>query len=304
MSEPAIQPAGPRRSPLDPLLAAVQALRPRQWTKNGLLLAALLFSFSFTDPELVLRALAGVASFCLVSSTGYLFNDIRDREADARHPKKRHRPIASGRLPLPAAWGLTASCLVAGLGLALALSPGFLAVALLYFATTMSYTLVFKHHAILDVMFIAAGFLWRAAAGAVAISVAISPWLLVCTGFLALFLGFNKRRGELALLEEDAARFRRNLAIYTPALLDEFQAITTSGTVISYALWCVLGSTTPWMLVTLPHVLYVIFRYIYLVQAQGKGDAPDETLVSDVPILVTTGLYGLTVILVLLLAPS
>ncbi len=292
----------PRRHSLP--AAAVLALRPKQWSKNGLLLAALLFSFEFTNPSSVLHTAWGVACFCLISSTGYLFNDIRDREADARHPKKRHRPIASGALPVSAAYVEMVLVFAIGTAGAFLLSPSFGAVAMLYFASTMSYTLYFKHIVIMDIMMIAAGFLWRAAAGAVAIGVSISPWLLLCTAFLALFFGFNKRRGEIVLLGAEKARTtRKNLRHYSLPLLDEFQAITTSGTIISYALYTVLGSPTPWMLITLPHVLYVIFRYIYLVQIRSEGDAPDETLTKDGPILLTALLFGLTTILVLLFAP-
>ncbi len=286
------------------IVAAIQALRPKQWTKNALLFAALLFSFEFNDTEQVLRTLWGFGCFCLISSTGYIFNDLRDREADARHPKKSKRPIASGRLPVGAAWVEMAVVFAVGAAAAFLLSWQFGLVAMLYFTSTMSYTLYFKHQVILDIMFIAAGFLWRAAAGAVAIDVDISPWLLLCTAFFALFLGFNKRRGELVLLGSDKAKSTRAiLAEYSPTMIAELQAITTSGTIISYALYTVLGSPTPWMLVTLPFVMYVIFRYIYLVQMKSEGDAPDETLLKDRPMLVTALLFGVTTIAVLLLAP-
>ena len=291
------------RSPAHVAFAAVRALRPKQWTKNGLVFAALIFAMKFQDPELMLRAVIGFASFCLVSSAGYLFNDIRDREADRIHPTKRRRPIASGALPLPVAWAESVVVLLAGAAIGWWLSPAFLTVVLLYLATTLSYSLFFKHIVILDVMVLASGFLWRAAGGAVAIGVTISPWLLLCTGFFALFLGFNKRRGELALLEAGARGTRKNLEEYSSNLVTEFQAITTSGTIICYALYTVLASPTPWLLLTLPHVLYGIFRYIYLVTACGEGGAPDETLLRDRPILLTVLLYGATVVAVLLLAP-
>lgn len=287
----------------DPLpLAALKALRPRQWTKNAFVYAALFFSFNFTVPEQVMRASLGFLAFCLISSTGYVFNDLRDAEADRLHPQKRKRPIASGAVTPGLAWGIMVTCFIGGFGLALAVSPSFAAVALLYFVTTFSYTLIFKNFVILDIMLLAAGFLWRAVAGAVAIDVFISPWLLLCTGFLALFIGFNKRRGELMLLEGGAAKHRKNLSEYSPALLDEFQAITTSGTVISYALYTVLASPTPYLLATLPYVLYVIFRYIYLVQSGGDGGDPSGTLTRDKPILITGLLYVLTTILILVIA--
>ncbi len=302
--------------------AAFALLRPKQWTKNGLLFAALVFSESFDDLAIV-RALLAFAAFCLLSSTGYVFNDYLDVDADRNHPKKRLRPLASGEIGPAGAWGLMAACFVGSMVLAFAvdagfttttnLAPGdaldvpngyaFLWTALLYFATTLSYSHFFKHIVILDVMMLSACYLWRAVAGAVAIRVPISPWLLLCTAFLALFLGFNKRRGEIALLEGTGGGTRKSLQQYSPVMLAEFQAITTSGTIISYALYTVLGSPTDWLLLTIPYVLYGIFRYIYLIDQKGEGAAPDETLLRDKPILITTALFVITAIAVLLLAP-
>jgi 4-hydroxybenzoate polyprenyltransferase len=285
------------------LLAALRALRPKQWAKNVFLFAAIIFSLKFTDPNAWLQTILGAISFSLLASTGYIFNDARDVEADRKHPKKRLRPIASGALPLNVAYALMALVFSAGVVLALTLSPQFLLVALLYFTTTISYSFYFKHIVILDVMFLAACYLWRAAAGAVAIEVSISPWLLTCTAFIALFLGFNKRRGELLMLSERGVEgvTRKNLRQYTQNLIIEFQAITTSGTIISYALYTVLGSPTPWMLLTLPYVMYGIFRYIYLVTVHAEGDAPDETLLKDKPILATGVLYVITAVIILVL---
>ncbi len=292
-----------KASPGGLLVAALEALRPKQWTKNGLLFAALIFSMKFTHIEPWLEAIEAFFAFCLLSSSGYLFNDIRDREADRLHPSKARRPIAAGRLPVGLAWAEMALALVVGSVLAWHISPAFLAVALLYLTTTLSYSVYFKNYVILDVMFISAGFLWRAAAGAVAIDVTISPWLLTCTAFFSLFLGFNKRRGELLLLAKEAGGHRKNLAEYSEALVIEFQAITTSGAIISYALYTVLASPTPWLLVTLPHVLYGIFRYIYLVSVRAESGAPDEILLKDRGILLTCVLYAATAVLVLLFAP-
>ena len=283
-------------------LAAIAALRPKQWAKQVLLLPAIIFSDGFRNAEEWMVLSIAVLSFSLLSSTGYVFNDWRDIEADRKHPKKRFRPLASGELPERAAIGLMAVAFTVALGLAWLVSPSFFVVALLYFATTLSYSGYFKHFVILDVMFLAACYLWRAVAGAVAIDVAISPWLLLCTVFLALFLGFNKRRGEILLLE-GVGGTRKSLDEYSPAMLSEFQAITTSGTIISYALYTVLGSPTPWLLLTLPFVLYGVFRYIYLLDQKGEGAAPDETLLRDRPILVTGVLYLITVVGVLIAVP-
>ena len=232
----------------------------------------------------------------MLSSAGYLYNDARDKDADAAHPRKCKRPIASGRLPITAAYAEMVLILGLGFGIAWSISPMFCLVAALYLATTLSYTFYFKHHVILDVMFISAGFLWRAAAGAVAIGVVISPWLLTCTAFLTLFIGFNKRRSELGLMAGKGNATRKNLMHYTPELLVEFQAITTSGTVISYALYTVLGSPSPWLLLTLPYVLYGIFRYIFLVNNLDEGEEPADTLLRDMPLLATVVLYGVTVV--------
>ena len=270
----------------------------KQWIKNLLLFAALIFALKFKEVDLVIKASMAFFAFCLISSAGYLYNDSRDREADAQHPRKCKRPIASGRLPLTAAYLEMGFILAVGFGIAWSISPMFSLVALLYLCTTLSYTFYFKHHVILDVMFISAGFLWRAAAGAVAIDVIISPWLLTCTAFLTLFIGFNKRRSELGVVTGNATR--KNLMHYTPELLVEFQAITTSGTVISYALYTVLGSPSPWLLLTLPYVLYGIFRYIFLVNNLDEGEEPADTLLRDMPLLATVVLYGITVVGILL----
>ncbi|MDG1480987.1 MAG: decaprenyl-phosphate phosphoribosyltransferase [Myxococcota bacterium] len=295
------EPTSVAPSPGQILKAAIRALRPKQWAKQVFLFAALIFSLEFTNPETWIKTVIGAMAFSMLSSTGYIFNDARDVEADRVHPTKRNRPIASGHLPLPIAYAQMVLIFSIGVSLAWFLSPKFLIVALLYFITTISYSFYFKHLVILDVMFLAACYLWRAAAGAVAIGVTISPWLLTCTAFISLFLGFNKRRGELLMLQQKGSSgvTRKNLAQYSPELVVEFQAIATSGTIISYALYAVLGSPTPWMLLTLPYVLYGIFRYIYLVSIHSEGGAPDETLLKDRPILVTGILYAITAVIVL-----
>jgi 4-hydroxybenzoate polyprenyltransferase len=273
-------------------VGAIKVLRPKQWTKNGLLFAALVFSGHFLVGRDILRAALAAFAFSLLSSSGYVLNDYLDREADRKHPKKCLRPIASGALPGGLAILWMALVALAGAGLAFWLSPQFLALALLYFATTVSYSLYFKHNVILDVMFLAACYVWRAIAGAVAISVRVSPWLFLCTAFLALFLGFSKRRAELALVGSKGET-RKNLREYSPQMLNQFQAIVTACTILCYALYTVVGVNS-WMTVTIPYVLYGIFRYIYLVDRKGEGGAPDETFLKDTPILATVGLYVLT----------
>ena len=283
-------------------IATLKALRPKQWVKNVLLFAALIFSKKFLEPDSIVLALWGFAAFSLVSSVGYIINDILDREADEQHPRKRRRPIASGALPVKLAWGQAAVVAVIGFGVAWLLSPLFAGVCLVYFLNTMTYALWGKHTVILDIMMIAAGFLLRAVAGGVAIGVPISPWLLLCAGFFALFLGFNKRRGELMQLNENAADHRKNLALYSTSLLDEYQAITTSSAIMSYALYTVLADypNNPWLLLTLPFPLYGIFRYVYLVQQDGEGD-PSTLLFKDRGIMLVCFLYAITAMTILVL---
>lgn len=287
-----------QRTATSVLVAAIKQLRPKQWAKNVFLFAAIVFSRRFLDPTAVAQVLIGFLSFSLLASSGYVLNDYLDREADRRHPKKRFRPIASGALPIPAAWVLMLGSLGGGLALAWALNPWFFGIAVVYLATTQSYSAFFKHKVILDVMALAACYVWRAVGGALAIGVAVSPWLFLCTAFVALFLGFNKRRAELLQIGAGGGT-RKILERYTPKMLEQFQAIVTGSTVLCYALYTVSGPT-PWLTLTIPFVLYGIFRYIYLVEKKGEGGAPDETLLRDWPILVTGVLYVVTAAAVLL----
>lgn len=288
------------RSPLRVALAAVQALRPKQWAKNVLIFAPLIFSATFLDPKHVQEAALAFVAFCLLASSGYILNDYLDREADRKHPKKSRRPIASGALPEGIALAWLVVILIGGVALAWVVSPVFLALALTYLAVTLLYSFRLKHVVILDVMVLALHYLLRVVAGAVAIEVRISEWLFLCTAFLALFLGFHKRRAELVELG-DAAGTRKILAMYSLPMLDQFQAIVTGAVVLCYALYTALGAATPWMVITVPYVLYAIFRYIWLVDQRGEGGAPDETLLRDPPILATGLLYGVTVVALLLL---
>lgn len=280
------------------LVAAIKQLRPKQWAKNVFVFPALVFSGKFLEPLAVGSALLAFLVFSLLASSGYVLNDYLDREADRKHPKKRTRPIASGALPIPAAFATMALCLVVSVAVGYWLSPTFLAVSLVYLATTLSYSFYFKHRVILDVMFLAACYVWRVLAGAVAIDVAVSPWLFLCAAFLALFLGFNKRRGELVKLGKEGGT-RKNLELYSREMLVELQAIVTSSVVICYALYTIQGHSG-WMVVTMPFVLYGVFRYIFLVD-RGAGDAPDETVVSDWPFLLNGALYLLVAVAVILL---
>ena len=277
---------------------ALKVMRVRQWAKNVLILAPLVFSMSFLEPARVVEAALAVLAFSLLASSGYVLNDLLDRKADARHPKKRHRPIASGALPPSIALGQIVALVGLGLGLAWWVSPTFFAIGLAYLILTNAYSFFLKHVVIIDVMILATFYLPRVVAGAVAIEVQVSEWLFLCTGFLALFLGFHKRRAELIQHGEQGTR--RILDLYSLPMLDQFQAITTGSVVLCYALYTALGSQTPWMTLTIPFVLYGIFRYIWLVDQRGEGGAPDETLLRDPPILAAGVLFGLTAIGVLL----
>jgi 4-hydroxybenzoate polyprenyltransferase len=293
LAEPLVE-----RTPLSVGMAAIKQLRPKQWAKNVFLFPAVIFSGHFLEPEPVLAAVTGFAAFSLLASTGYILNDYLDREADQKHPKKRFRPIASGALPIPAAWLLFALALSGGIALSLSLSPAFLFIGLVYLTTTLAYSFYFKHRVLLDVLFLASGFVWRTLAGAIAIQVEVSEWLFLCTAFVALFFGFNKRRAELLHVGAHTGT-RRNLAEYSPQMLEQFQSIVTSGTIITYMLYTVMGPTG-WMTLTIPMVLYGIFRYIYLIDRHGEGGAPDETLLRDRPMLFTGFLYLATTVFVLL----
>jgi len=286
------------------LTAAIKALRPRQWTKNGIVFAALVFAEQFHDPKLLGLTAGAFACMCMLSSAGYLFNDLRDVDNDRAHPKKKHRPIASGALPVGAAWAMIVVLIVAGLGAGYWIGPGFMIAGGAYMISTTAYTLWIKNVVLLDIMFIAGLFILRAVAGAEAIDVPISPWFLITTMFLALFLGFSKRRGELRLLESDATKFRKILSEYSPELLDQLNAVTAAGAILSYAMYTFEAARTQWLMATVPLVVYGIFRYFYLVHKRGQGDAPDATLLKDVGMWATVVLYVVLVVVILLLVPE
>jgi len=286
------------------LVGLARSLRPHQWVKNVLLFAALVFARRLGDPDAVLHAVAGFALFCLLSSGVYLLNDVIDREHDRLHPRKRHRPIASGLVPAPVALAAAAVLFAVGLAGASRLSTGFLVVAVLYVGASLAYCLGIKRLVILDVMVLASGYPLRAVAGAEAIGVSFSNWLLLCTSLLALFLGFCKRRQELTSLGDDASGHRAVLAAYSVPFLDQMIAVVTASTVVAYTFYAFSPEVaaklgTDKLGFTIPFVIYGIFRYFYLVHMRGEGGRPARDLVRDVPLLVNSVLYGLTVLLVL-----
>jgi 4-hydroxybenzoate polyprenyltransferase len=288
------------KSPVPILL--LKAMRPKQWTKNGLLFAALIFALKFTDANAVLRAVAGFALFCVFSSAVYLINDLRDREKDRLNPRTRNRPLASGALKPSVAIATVAVLLPVAFVLSWLLSPWFALVAAIYMAKDFGYSFGLKHVVIIDVLLIAAGFTLRAVAGALAIGVVdISPWLYVVTTLGALFLALNKRKHEVLLLGEDAGSHRRVLDEYSPALVEEMLAVITASTVMSYALYTFTAENLPrclrenhLMMLTIPFVLYGIFRYLYLVYQKNEGSSPDEVILRDRPLQICVVLWGLT----------
>jgi len=265
----------------------LRLLRPRQWTKNALLFAALVFAEKLFVPEALLRASLAFVCFCLASSSGYVVNDLVDAPRDREHPEKRNRPIASGEVGRQPALLLAVGLTAAALALGAALGAGFLAAVLVYLALTHFYSFVGKNVAILDVMLVAAGFVIRAVAGALAIPVPWSDWFVLCTLFLALFLALSKRRAELLRAGEAASRARPVLAAYTPSTLAAFTATSMAAALITYALYVhAVLEKYPWLALTLPFVMFGLFRYQLLVETRGLGEKPEDVVFEDRPFQV------------------
>jgi 4-hydroxybenzoate polyprenyltransferase len=281
----------------------VRALRPPQWVKNLFVLAPAVFAHRLLDPAAAARAGVAFLAFCAASSAVYLLNDLRDLEADRLHPLKRLRPLAAGMLAPAVAWGAALALAVAALLAALWLGPLFTAILGLYFVLNLAYSWHLKHVVILDVMVVAIGFVLRVEAGAAAVGVGVSSWILLCTIFLALFLAFSKRRHELMLLAGEAAGQRRVLSHYGPKFLDQMINVVTASAVVSYALYATAEESLALhgrgLVYTIPFVLFGVFRYLYLVY-QRPGDLnPTESLLTDPPFLVNLLLWGLAVVAIL-----
>ena len=277
------------------------SLRPEQWTKNLLVLAGVVFGGRLLEPSADALALAAFAVFCALSGAVYVFNDIADREADRRHPLKRERPIASGQLSVSAAVAAGGILGAAGVVAAFAVGTTFGIVAATYLASLLLYSVALKHVVIVDVLMIAGGFVLRAVGGAVAVDVPIGHWLLVCTTLLALFLALSKRRHELVLLADGATDHRRILEEYSPYLLDQMIGVVTSSTLIAYTVYATSPDTaarlgTGKLGLTIPFVLYGIFRYLYLVHQKRGGGSPAAMLLTDRPLLGCVALWAASVI--------
>jgi 4-hydroxybenzoate polyprenyltransferase len=298
-------PSGPRsaaeRSTAANLIVSV---RPGEWTKNLFVFAGLLFGQRLTDPLAVRRAGLAFLIFCALAGVVYLVNDVADRDRDRQHPRKRNRPIASGALSVPTALGAAALLTACGLGAAWWLGRDFFAVAAGYLLLLVLYSGPLKHIVIIDVLTIAIGFVLRVAAGAVAIGVPISQWLLICTILLALFLGLSKRRHEIVLLADGAIGHRRILEEYSPYLLDQMIGVVTASTLMAYILYATSHETaekfgTSLLGLTIPFPLYGIFRYLYLVHRKEGGGSPAELLLNDRPLLACVALWAVGVAVII-----
>lgn len=287
----------------------VKALRVEHWIKNSLVLAAFLFALgdplqaAKLQPLMLsgLKALGAAALFCLISSAVYVMNDIRDVALDRLHPVKQKRPIASGALSIPGAMVLGVLLLICGLAGSYVLAPRFAMVAVAYVLLQIAYSVRLKRVALLDVMIIAAGFVLRALAGAVALDLTISAWLILCTLMLALFLGFCKRRQEKIALDDAGVDTRPSLEHYDEKVLDQLIAISASSTIVSYALYTLSSETVAKfgshaLGFTIPFVVFGIFRYLHLAYRHEKGERPERVLLTDLPILLNVFLFAVTVV--------
>lgn len=293
----------PDRAPTWPYL---RLLRPEQWTKNAFLFAGVAFGRKLTDPHFLTLALLGFICFCFVSSSVYILNDIHDRNEDRVHPRKRHRPIAAGTVSVGQGVLITILLLAVGLGGAQWLDRGFFLVAGCYFLLQIAYTFRLKQVALLDVIMIGVGFVMRAVAGGVLVQVEISHWLVLCTFTLCLFMGFSKRRCELASLAErsktDVARHRKTLIEYTPDLLNHMTTLTAGIAIISFMLYATDQRTvtvfgTNYLVYTLPLVVYAIFRFALLVE-HGRVDGPTDVLLYDRPFQATLILWAVAALVI------
>jgi len=280
------------------LKAILKTMRPKQWAKNFFLFAALIFDRKLTNLPAFLHILAGVAIFSLLASVVYIINDIADVEADRAHPKKRDRPIASGKLSIPVARLIVILILLVAFPLAYLLSPGFAVFGLIYLSLNLAYSAWLKHIPLIDVMTLASFYVLRVVAGVSLIQVErFSPWLYLATTFLALFIGIGKRRAELTLLPENPTT-RRVLTLYQTPFLDQLLSVVTGITIITYSLYTFSAPNLPEnnaMMLSIPFVIYGMFRYLYLIHME-KGGAPEEVVFSDRPLQAAIALYGLTVL--------
>ncbi len=286
------------------LAIIIRAMRPKQWAKNIVIFAALVFDrqLGFNNLIPMLRTFLGFMIFCLLSGVVYLINDIVDVQADRQHPQKSKRPIASGELAIPAAKAVIIFLLLILFPLAYLLSPAFFVVSMMYLLLNLAYSKWLKQIPIIDVFSIALGFVIRVGAGVTLIHVArFSPWLYVVTTLASLYVGFGKRRAEMAQLESTADNHRKSLGGYSILLLDTYIMIVSATTIVAYSLYTFSAPNLPdnhAMMLTIPFVLYGIFRYLYLIQFKGSGGAPEDILFSDRPLQATILLWGAAILII------
>ncbi len=284
------------------LKAIIKELRINQWIKNLFVLIPLVFDRQLLRPDSFLKSMLGFFLFCFVSSSVYIINDIMDIEADKKHPKKRFRPIASGKIQISFAWVLAIIFVVISLGIAFFLSRNFALILAIYFLINLGYSLRLKHYPLIDVMILAAGFVLRVAGGVSLLVVErFSPWLYVVTTLFALFLGLGKRRGELVTVQNNDHSQRKVLDGYTIPLLDQLITIVSATTIVAYSLYTFSAPNLPEnhaMMLTIPFALYGIFRYIYLIQVKNEGGAPDELVLVDRPLQITFLLFVLSILII------
>jgi len=284
----------------------LKTMRLRQWTKNGFVFFALVFDKQLFQIEPFVKTLEGFFLFCLISSSVYLFNDITDIEADRSHPEKKHRPLASGKLPVNVALITAFVLALTSFVLGYLLEPFFAGIVALYFFINLLYSRWLKHIPILDVLIISSGFVFRVAAGVMLITVErFSPWLYMLTILFSLYIGFGKRRAEMNLLAQSAASHRKVLDGYSIPLLDQYITIVSGMTIIAYSFYTFSAPNLPenhTMMLTIPFVVYGIFRYLQLIQTGNAAGAPDEVALKDRPLQVTVLLWGLAVIAVFYLS--
>lgn len=275
-------------------------MRPRQWIKNIFIFAPLVFDKKLTDPAALLITIAGAVLFSLVASSVYLFNDLSDVEADRQHPRKKHRPIASGALPVSVARTSAVILLVVSLGLAFLISPAFFIVCLVYFTLNISYSLWLKHIELLDVLLLSSFYVIRVVAGVTIIEVErFSPWLYLAATSVALLMGIGKRRAELLKAQGDANGTRKVLKLYTLPFLDNLLMIVLTITIMTYSLYTFASPNLPpnhATMLTIPFVIYGVFRYLYLLQVKGHGEAPEEIVLTDRPFQINMLLWGLSIL--------
>ncbi len=287
-----------------PLRGLIRTMRPTQWVKNGFAFAGIMFDQQLTEFEPLARVVATFALLCMAASTIYIINDLVDIERDRQHPRKRNRPLPSGQVPVRLAVVAAVILPIASLAGSLLLDLRLAAVIFGYLALHIAYSFWLKNIVIIDVFAIAAGFILRVEAGIVVIDVTnFSPWLYVCAGLLALFLAIGKRRQEMIMLAENAENHRGTYKDYNMALLDDMLRVVTIGSVLTYMLYTIeaptIRTTGHRMMLTVPFVVYGIFRYLYLIHVKGEGSAPDELLFKDMPLLADVILWVLAVGLIL-----